>query len=135
VNNYNAGVIAGAKPIPPTATAAQRAACTLNVNGTLMCGLRTPRNQVFPLITLPERFTNGDTFISTDLRLTRTIKIKERATLSLIGEGFNIFNIANLGGHSDDLRAANFGQATNRLNQVFGTGGPRAFQVAARVSF
>jgi hypothetical protein len=135
VDSYNAGVIAGARPIPATATAAQRAACTLNVNGTLMCGLRTPRNQVFPLITLPSSFSNGDTFMSTDLRLTRTIKIKDRATLSLIGESFNIFNIANLGGYSDDLRAANFGQPTNRLNQVFGTGGPRAFQVAARVAF
>jgi hypothetical protein len=135
VNDYNATVIANAKPIPANATAAQRALCTLNVNGTLMCGPRTPRNQVFPLITLPANFSNGDTLISTDLRLTRIIKLHERVNLSLIGEGFNIFNIANLGGYSDDLRNTNFGQPTNRLNQVFGTGGPRAFQFAARLSF
>jgi hypothetical protein len=135
VNQYNAGVIGAAKPIPANATAAQRAQCTLNVNGVLMCGARTPRNQVFPLVTLPDEFSNGDTLISTDLRLTREIRLHERVKLSLIGEAFNVFNIANLGGYSDDLRNTNFGNPTNRLNQVFGSGGPRAFQIAGRITF
>jgi hypothetical protein len=135
VNQYNAGVVAAAKPIPANATLAQRAQCTLNVNGVLMCGARTPRNQVFPLVTLPGEFSNGDTLISTDLRLTREIRLKERVKLSLIGEAFNVFNIANLGGYSEDLRNTNFGNPTNRLNQVFGSGGPRAFQFAGRITF
>jgi hypothetical protein len=30
---------------------------------------------------------------------------------------------------------ASFGKANQRVGQTFGTGGPRAFQIAARVSF
>jgi hypothetical protein len=76
-----------------------------------------------------------DTVITTDLRLTRRFRIRERVTLSVIGEGFNIFNIANLGGYTGNLQSTNFGQATNRTNNIFGSGGPRAFQLAARLSF
>jgi hypothetical protein len=84
----------------------------------------------------------------------------------LIGEGFNIFNIANLVGPNGAssfsgtldayirptaTRAANgtvtitapgrnpatfnFGQPSGRVNALFGSGGPRAFQLAARVTF
>ncbi len=132
---YNADVIARAKPLPANPTAAQLAACVLVVNGQRMCGPRTPRNQVYPLINLPADFNNGDTLFSTDLRITRVIKFGEKVKLSLIGEVFNIFNIANLGGYTDNLQSTSFGIATTRTNQVFGTGGPRAFQVAARVFF
>jgi hypothetical protein len=56
--------------------------------------------------------------------------------LIVIGEVFNLFNIANLSGHSGNLvNSATFGQPTRRFDQVFGSGGPRAFQLAARVSF
>lgn len=135
VEKYNADVIARARPLPANPTAAQTAACVLIVNGARMCGPRTARNQVYPLITLPTSFSNGDTLVSTDLRLTRVIRIRERVRLSLIAEGFNIFNIANLGGYTGNLQSADFGIATSRTNQVFGTGGPRAFQFAARISF
>jgi hypothetical protein len=59
-------------------------------------------------------------------------------------EGFNLLNIANLTGYSNSLNSlvapgqlqlADFGQPTNRVNQIFGTGGPRAFQVGARLSW
>jgi hypothetical protein len=109
-----------------------------------MCGFRTARNQVLPLIALPSDFSNGDTFMTHDLRLTRVFPITERVRLSVIAEGFNIFNIANLTGFSGTLNAQvppgqvqplTFGQATNRFNQVFGSGGPRAFQFAARVAW
>jgi hypothetical protein len=135
VFRYNQDVIARAKPLPANPTTAQLAACVLIVNGTRMCGPRTARNQVYPLIALPASFSNGDTLISTDIRLTRVIKIQERVRLSLIAEGFNIFNIANLGGYTGNLQSADFGNATTRTNQVFGTGGPRAFQFAARITF
>ena len=55
--------------------------------------------------------------------------------MTLIGEVFNAYNAANLSGYSGDLTSAAFGQPTSRVVQVFGSGGPRSFQVAARVSF
>jgi carboxypeptidase family protein len=135
VADYNASVIAQAKPLPANATAAQIAACNLIVNGQRMCGRRSPQNQVFPLITLPENFSSGDTLLTTDLRVTRLIKIKEKVRLSLIGEVFNIFNIANLGTYTGNLQSESFGIPTTRTNQVFGSGGPRAFQLAAKIGF
>jgi carboxypeptidase family protein len=109
-----------------------------------------------PFIILPDKFQNDDSFLTHDLRVTRNIRITEKVSLNLIGEGFNIFNIANLTGYSGTLNAyirqvlptlANpqgspgrnpdltFGQPTGRVSPVFGTGGPRAFQLAARLSF
>jgi hypothetical protein len=96
---------------------------------------RTPFNQIINPITLPDNFTNGDSLFTQDLRLTRTIKIGEKVQLSLIGEVFNLFNIANLTGYSGVLNQPNYGQPSARIGQVFGTGGPRAFQFAARVGF
>jgi hypothetical protein len=143
VATHNARVLAMIKPLPTPSTAAQRAACTFrhallnNLDPTTpaVCGARTPRNQIIPLITLPENFSLRDTIISTDLRLTRRINLTEQVRLSLVAEGFNIFNIANLGGYSGDLTSQDFAQPLNRLNSVFGSGGPRAFQFAARLSF
>jgi len=111
---------------------------------TTVTGRRTPQNQVVPAVRLPENFSNGDTFISTDIRLSRVFRIRERTKLSVMAEGFNIFNIANLSGYGGGLntlaaagqvQAATFGQPTVRTAQVFGTGGPRAFQFGARLSF
>jgi len=48
---------------------------------------------------------------------------------------FNVYNAANLSGYSGDLAAAGFGQPSSRATQVFGSGGPRAFQLAMRASF
>ncbi|HEX4951244.1 MAG TPA: TonB-dependent receptor [Blastocatellia bacterium] len=144
VEAYNADVRAKAKPLPANATAAQIAACTLFVDGVRMCGARTPQNQVMPLVKLPDNFSNGDPFFSQDVRLTRIIRFSERFRLSVIAEGFNIFNIANLTGYGSGLnplaapgavQQATFGQPGDRVNQIFGTGGPRAFQLAARFNF
>jgi hypothetical protein len=144
VNAYNADVISRAKPLPANPTAAQTAACTLFVNGQRMCGFRTPQNQVMPLVALPDKFSNGDPFFSQDVRLTRLIRIGEKVKISLIAEAFNVFNIANLSGYGSGLNALaapgtlqqlTFGLPSNRVNQIFGTGGPRAFQFAARISF
>lgn len=96
---------------------------------------RTPQNQIINPITLPDQFTNDDSFITQDVRITRTIKIRENVRLSLIGEAFNLFNVANLTGYSGVLNQANYGQPSGRAGQVFGTGGPRAFQFAARLTF
>lgn len=105
---------------------------------------RTPLNQVIPILVLPTNFSSGDPFFSQDVRLTRIIAIREKVRLSLIAEGFNIFNIANLTGYSGSVNSLvaagqvqtlTFGQPSDRVNQIFGTGGPRAFQFAARLSF
>ena len=75
-------------------------------------------------------------FQSLDLRLSRTFVFRERWRLSVIGEAFNLYNAANLSGYGNDLtNTATFGQPTARFTQLFGSGGPRAFQLAMRVSF
>jgi hypothetical protein len=102
---------------------------------TAVTGKRTTRDQVIPAITLPKNFSNGDTFFSQDIRLTRIIGIGEKVKLQIIGEAFNIFNVANLSGYSGTLNSANFGQPSSRVGGVFGSGGPRAFQLAARLQF
>jgi hypothetical protein len=96
---------------------------------------RTPFNQVINPITLPNGFSNGDSFITQDVRLTRRIGLSDRIQLSVMGEVFNIFNIANFSGYSNVLNQANYGLPSTRAGQVFGSGGPRAFQFATRLQF
>lgn len=100
-----------------------------------LAGKKTSRGQNIPFITLPSSFDNGDTFISQDLRLTRNFKLTEQVNLQFIGEVFNLFNFSNMVGYGGTLTSPNFGQPSNRAGGVFGTGGPRAFQVAARLTF
>jgi hypothetical protein len=96
---------------------------------------RTGRNQVIPRLTLPAEYSFGENFFSQDLRLTKFFVLRERYRLAVFGEGFNILNIANLGGISATVNNAGFGVPTSRAGQVFGSGGPRAFQLGARFSF
>ena len=84
---------------------------------------------------LPARYSLGDNFHSLDVRLTRSFIIAPRLRLSLIGEAFNVYNASNLTEYSGDLMAPGFGQPGSRVRQVFGSGGPRSFQVAARLTF
>ena len=91
--------------------------------------------QTFPTVTLPKNYDFGHNFNSQDLRVTKMFRWKERYELQLFGEGFNIFNISNLGGYSGNLLAPSFGQPTSRAGNIFGTGGPRAFQFGSRFSF
>jgi hypothetical protein len=98
----------------------------------LCCGQNVPR----PL-TLPDDYSFDDTFFTQDLRLSRTFPIGTRgARISLSAEVFNLLNTANLVGFSGNLGDRNvFGQPTGRVSQVFGSGGPRAVQLAARLGF
>jgi hypothetical protein len=108
---------------------------------TAVTGRRTARNQVVLPIILPQDFDNGDVFISQDLRLTRLIRFQENVQLQVIGEVFNLFNVSNLAGYGgtfnqfDASGQPTFGTPSSRAGGVFGTGGPRAFQLAARFSF
>ncbi len=100
-------------------------------------GKRTVGGQLAPALTLPTSYSFNDNFFTQDLRLSRTFIIgDERTRLMLFGEVFNLLNTANLVQYSGNLNdPASFGQPTARFNQVFGSGGPRAFQLGARLSF
>jgi carboxypeptidase family protein len=123
VRQYNAGVEARSRRV-------------INPDKTItVIRPRTPFNQVINPITLPDQFSNGDSFITQDLRLTRKINLAEERRLWLISEVFNLFNISNLAGYNNVLNQVNYGQPSARAGQVFGSGGPRAFQFAARLEF
>jgi hypothetical protein len=86
-------------------------------------------------LALPANYQFGDPKFNTDMRLSKQFTYRERFKLSVFGEVFNAFNIANLTGYSFVLGTSAFGQPTSRVGQVFGSGGPRAFQVGSRFSF
>ncbi|MBI4891231.1 MAG: hypothetical protein HY821_11450, partial [Acidobacteria bacterium] len=99
-------------------------------------GKVTPRNQPIPTLALPANYEFGKAFYDQDVRITKTFSYRERWKLALFTEFFNLFNIANLGGYSGDLRnTSSFMQPTSRIFQVFGSGGPRAIQFGTRLSF
>jgi hypothetical protein len=97
-----------------------------------------------PEVALPPNFQFGDPTFSQDFRITKHFTFKERYKLSVFGEFFNAFNIANLTypNFTLDTKADNpadqtfaFGQPTNRTSGVFGSSGPRAIQIGGRFSF
>jgi hypothetical protein len=87
----------------------------------------------------------GDSLISQDVRLTKRLRFNERLSLDLIGEVFNLFNVANYRDEANvtqvlDAAGTPFSQRgflapVSRATSVFGTGGPRAFQFAAKFRF
>jgi hypothetical protein len=107
---------------------------------------------------VPAHVSFSSPFSSLDLRLRKKFSFGERASISLIGEGFNLANQVNIRGSntanfsgrnisigpcqsSPKACAANPGVQANFFTPVtvaggfFGSGGPRAFQFAARVEF
>jgi hypothetical protein len=110
--------------------------------------------QPLPLVSDSARFS--DNFNSLDLRLSKVFKIGERVRIEPLVEAFNLFNVTNVLGVSKSnysgfsnvlvrdsndsssagfLRSSSFGQPVTTAGGVFGSGGPRAFQFAARVTF
>jgi hypothetical protein len=110
--------------------------------------------QPLPLVSDNARF--NDTFNSFDLRLSKVFRVGERVRIEPLVEVFNLFNITNVLGVSKSnysgfsnvlvrdsndptsagfLRSSSFGQPVTTAGGVFGSGGPRAFQFAARVMF
>ena len=96
---------------------------------------RDAQRRIIPRITLPASYSFDHSYQSLDLRLSRNFVVREPWRLSLIGEAFNLYNAANLSGYSNDLTSPFFGQPTARFTQLFGSGGPRAFQLAIKASF
>ena len=118
----------------------------INAAGGSQCPNAVPGTGFKPRVLLPKvrddlRF--GDNFSSLDLRLSRVFKVGERVTIQPLAEVFNLFNITNVLGFSKSgysgfgnvLGSSNFGQPVTTAGGVFGSGGPRAFQFAARVTF
>ena len=97
----------------------------------------TASGQIAPRIKLPNNYAFNDSFFTQDLRLSRTFSFRgERWRLALLAEVFNLFNTANLVQFSGNIaNTTTFGQPDARSAQVFGSGGPRAFQFGARLSF
>lgn len=96
-----------------------------------------------PLPLVDDNLRLGDSFSSLDLRVSKTFKIGERVRVQPLVEVFNLFNITNVlgvsksnySGFGNTLGSPNFGQPITTAGGVFGSGGPRAFQFAARVTF
>ena len=97
----------------------------------LCCGQTAPR------VTLPASYDFYDNFFTQDVRLTHTVPLgPSGARLTLFGEVFNLFNTANLVNYSGNLLdPVGFGQPAGRVTQVFGSGGPRTFQIGMRLNF
>lgn len=110
--------------------------------------------QPLPLVSEQARFS--DNFSSFDLRVSKIFKIGERVKIEPLVEAFNLFNVTNVLGFSKSnysgfsnvlvrdnndpttagfLRSSSFGKPVTTAGGVFGSGGPRAFQFAARVTF
>lgn len=110
--------------------------------------------QRLPLVRDNAQF--NDDFSSFDLRVSKVFKLGEKAQLEPIVEAFNLFNVTNILGvsnvnysgfsnvlirDSNDpantgfLRSSGFGRPVTAAGGVFGSGGPRAFQLAVRLTF
>jgi hypothetical protein len=107
-----------------------------------------------PLVSDTARFS--DSFNSLDLRLSRRFAVSSRASLEAIVECFNVFIVTNILGVSKSnysgfantlardssdpsdpgfMRSSSFGRALTTAGGVFGSGGPRAFQIGLRAQF
>jgi hypothetical protein len=109
---------------------------------------------LLPLVGGDARF--NDSFSSVDLRLSRVFPAGGARSLEAIVEVFNLFDVANILGvstrnysgfanvlarDSEDpedpgyLTSSSFGQPVTTAGGVFGSGGPRAFQLGIRLQF
>lgn len=109
---------------------------------------------LLPLVSDSARL--GDSLNSVDARVTKSWSLGSHARIDGIVEVFNIFNVTNVLGVSTSnysgfsnvlvrdsdqpgdpryLTSSSFGRAVTTAGGVFGTGGPRAFQLAVRATF
>jgi hypothetical protein len=108
----------------------------VNVYNRDYAGKITAGRQIASVVTLPDRYWFNDSYFTQDLRVSRTFALTEVLRLIVSAELFNVLNIANLVDYSGNLAAqTSFGQPGARFDQVFGSGGPRAVQLTAKVSF
>ncbi len=139
------------EPLPGLAYGCLNAGCSkadlttaVNAFNSTYAGQKNANGGTISPLALPTDYQFGDPTFTQDFRVTKVFRYKEKARLSIFGEVFNAFNIANLSGYSTTLdtksatpstQTFSFGQPTQRVNQTFGSGGPRAFQLGAKISF
>ena len=86
---------------------------------------------------LPRNSFRGPGATNVDIALAKKFKFRERATLELRGDAFNVFNHTQFASPDTSISDLTFGQITNTANngnQNLG-GGPRILQVALHLSF
>ncbi len=104
---------------------------------------------ILPQVSNNARF--NDSFNSLDFRLDRSFNFGDHMSVNLIGEAFNIFNVTNILGVSNlnysgfantlspdptnPSLSSSFGMPVSTAGGVFGSGGPRAFQLAGKLTF
>ncbi len=109
---------------------------------------------LLPLVADDARFS--DSFSSLDLRVSKVFGVGGGRTVEALVEAFNLFNVTNILGvstrnysgyanvlarDSNDpasagfLTSSSFGKAVTTAGGVFGSGGPRAFQLGLRFQF
>jgi outer membrane receptor protein involved in Fe transport len=109
---------------------------------------------LLPQVSNEARFS--DSFNALDLRVSRVFSLGARTRIEPMLEVFNLFNVTNILGTTnvnysgfanvltrdsenpaspDYLRSSRFGTPVTTAGGVFGSGGPRALQLAARVTF
>ena len=107
-----------------------------------------------PLVSPDARF--NDRFDSLDLRIARPFALRGSVKIEPIVEIFNVFNVTNFLGYNKKnysgfanalvrdsgdpstpgyLTSSSFGRPVSTAGGVFGSGGPRAAQLAVRVLF
>jgi hypothetical protein len=101
-------------------------------------GTKDARGTTINAIKLPAEFSLGQRTINQDLRLAKTVKLfNEKLSVSLRAEMYNMFNIGNKqwSASAGNLYSGGFAVPSQRVGNVFGSGGPRSFQFGTRVSF
>jgi hypothetical protein len=116
----------------------------VNYINTNLAGTPDFRGVPIPHLILPTDYKLGIWTFDQDIRLTKEFKFREKYRLSVFGEAFNVLNIMNDTGYSLAINSVSanpanqsltLGQGSGRVLQTFGSGGPRALQFGARVSF
>lgn len=96
---------------------------------------------MLPLAPANARFS--DSFNALDIRVSKQFTFAEKVSVEPIFEVFNLFNTTNILGVSNTnysgfgnvLGTENFGQPLTTAGGLFGSGGPRAVQLGARLTF
>src|SRR5665213_555241 len=115
---------------------AQLAAAVAAFN-TQYAGTKAFNGATVPTLKLPSHYQLGTYIINQDVRVTKEFVYREKYRLQVFGEVFNLLNIGKLTYGNLSLTSTAFGQPTARVGQAstFSSGGPRAEQVGARLTF